>query len=172
MKKPSPQLIIDRPDLMTWRQRAMFGALTAAFWIVWFALWLPVVTMAGWLFFGLRFQRHMHQLEGYHGFLGLVGAYALVIMAMGGSLLLWAKYNHLRFRGVDRRRDFPVPAPAAIAQSFGLSEELICSARQHQVMTVHHDDHGAIVRIEDRAAAREARVKAVVAEARSLAATH
>ncbi len=150
MMPKKPQLIIDRPDLQTWRQRAVFGALTAAFWVGWFVLWLPAITMAGWLFFGLRFKFHMIDLDGFSGFLGLLGVYALVITGMGGSLLLWAKYNHLRFRGVERRRDFPVPSLSDIAAAKGLSETAILEARRCQVMTVHHDDHGSILRVEDR----------------------
>lgn len=148
MTPRKPQLIIDRPDLQTWRQRAVFGALTAAFWLVWFALWLPAITMAGWFFFGMRFQQHMIELEGYEGFLSLLGIYALVIAAMGGSLVLWAKYNHIRFRGVERRRDFPIPSAAEIARVHGLSEAAIQQARQHSIMTVHHDEHGAILRVD------------------------
>ncbi|MDI4633871.1 poly-beta-1,6-N-acetyl-D-glucosamine biosynthesis protein PgaD [Pelomonas sp. V22] len=150
MMQKTPQLIIDRPDLQTWRQRAVFGALTAAFWVGWFVLWLPAITMAGWLFFGLRFKFHMIDLDGFSGFLGLLGIYALVIVGMGGSLLLWAKYNHLRFRGVERRRDFPVPTLADIATAKGLSEAAILDARRCQIMTVHHDDHGGILRVENR----------------------
>lgn len=150
MKKREPQLIIDRPDLQTWRQRAMFGALTAAFWLLWFLLWLPIVTMAGWLFFGLRFQQHMIEMDGYQGFLNLLGVYALVIIGMGGSLVLWAKYNHIRFRGVERRRDFPVPSALHIGQLHGLSEADILRAREQRILVVHHDDHGGILRFEPR----------------------
>lgn len=168
-------LIIDRPDLQTWRQRAVFGALTAAFWVGWFVLWLPAITMAGWLFFGLRFKFHMIDLDGFTGFLGLLSVYALVIVGMGGSLLLWAKYNHLRFRGVERRRDFPVPTVAEIAKAKGLSEPAIQQARRYQVMTVHHDDHGGIAFIADHAApSHPAMVTASAAPAGSapLTATH
>jgi biofilm PGA synthesis protein PgaD len=170
MSARAAKLIIDRPDLQTWRQRAVFGALTAAFWVVWFVLWLPAITMAGWLFFGLRFKFHMLDLAGFSGFMGLLGAYALVIAGMGGSLLLWAKYNHLRFKGVDRRRDFPVPTTAEIAQATGLSEENIVLARNCQVMTVHHDEHGAVVLIKDRS--QPAAPAAAQAEVRQLASLH
>lgn len=151
MKKP---LIIDRPDLQTWRQRAVFGALTAVFWVAWFFLWLPAVTLAAWVFFGARFQLHMIELEGYKGFASLLGIYALVIVAMGGSLLLWAKYNHWRFRGVDRRREFPRITLAEVGRFHGRSEAEVARWRTLQVMTVHHDEHGAVMRVDGEAGGR------------------
>lgn len=144
----SRHLIIDRPDLQTWRQRAVFGVLTATFWVAWFFLWLPAITMLGWLAFGYQFRLHMIDLEGYKGFLGLLAIYALIIAAMGGSLILWAKYNHVRFRGVDRRRDAPTPTLADSARWVGQPEIALAKWRTFDVMTVHHDEHGRIVRVE------------------------
>lgn len=143
-------LIIDRPELQTWRQRAVFGALTAAFWVVWVLLWLPAITLLGWLAFGYQFRYHMIVLEGYRGFLGLVAIYGAVVVVFGGALILWAKYNHLRFRGMDRRKPFPVPSAGAVAQWFGQPERAIVQWRGYAVMTVEHDDQGHVVRVVPR----------------------
>jgi biofilm PGA synthesis protein PgaD len=140
-------LIIDRPDLQAWQQKAIFGALTAAFWVIWVVLWLPLVTLLGWLFFGYQFQFHMIRLDGYQGFLNTLAIYAMVIMAMGGALIVWAKYNHLRFRGMDRRKEVVAPTTEQLAVLHRRSVTTIEQWQSFFVMTVHHDEHGAIKRV-------------------------
>jgi biofilm PGA synthesis protein PgaD len=145
MKNP---LIIDRPDLQDWRQKAFFGALTATFWVIWFLLWLPLVTLLAWLFFGFQFQFQFIDREGYLGLLSLLSTYALVVLVMGGSLIIWAKYNHLRFRGVDRRKGFVEPTVIELAAHFRQPVAGIERWQGCAVMTVHHDEKGGIERVE------------------------
>jgi len=144
MKNP---LIIDRPDLQAWQQKAVFGALTAVFWAIWVVLWLPLVTLLGWGFFGYQFQFHMIRLDGYEGFLNLLAIYALVILAMCGALIIWAKYNHLRFRGVDRRRGFVAPSLDELAALHMVTAATVAQWRTYSVMTVCHNDNGAITHV-------------------------
>lgn len=144
MKSP---LIIDRPDLQVWQQKAVFGALTALFWAFWVFLWMPIITLFAWLFFGQRFEFHMFELNGYKNFMALVFVYCLVIGTMGGSLLLWATYNHLRFRGVDRRREVEAPSTAAIGEHIQHPSALIDTWRSYGIVTVHHDEHGGITHV-------------------------
>ncbi len=146
MKNP---LIIDRPDLQAWQQKAVFGALTAAFWVVWIFLWLPLVTLLGWLFFGYQFQFYFLRLDGYEDFLKTLAIYAIVILAMSTTLIGWAKYNHFRFRGVDRRKGFVSPSIEELAS---LHKQSVTTIKQWQscaVMTVHHDELGAIKEVVD-----------------------
>jgi biofilm PGA synthesis protein PgaD len=153
MKTP---LVIDRPDLQAWQQKAVFGLMTAAFWAAWFFLWLPLVTLLAWLFFGYQFQFHMITLRGYEGFMDLLLVYALVIIAMGGALIVWALYNHYRFRGVDRRRPPSPPSDIQLGELLHLPPEVFAEWRQHAIVTVHHDDHGGIARVDTAAPAQAA----------------
>lgn len=145
MKSP---LIIDRPDLQVWQQKAMFGALTVLFWAIWVFLWMPLITLFAWLFFGQRFQFHMLELDGYKTFMGLLAVYCFVIGIMGGGLLLWATYNHLRFRGIDRRREMDVPSASAMGDHINHPSTAIDTWRSYAIVTVHHDDHGGITQVE------------------------
>lgn len=145
MKHP---LIIDRPDLQAWEHKALFGALTAAFWVLWVFLWLPLVTLLGWLFFGYQFQFHMINLAGYQGFLDLLKIYALIILFMNGALIAWAKYNHLRFRGVDRRKEAAPTSLQELATLQGQTVQTILYWQSCQVMTVQHDSQGVIETVE------------------------
>lgn len=145
--QPQP-LIIDRPDWQNGKQRAVFSMLTAAFWVLWVVLWLPLVTLLGWYFFGYQFHFHMIRLDGYVGFLDVLGVYALVIVVLAGGLLVWAKYNHLRFRGVDRRRNATAPTLADIAGVHAQSPDDVARWQASSIATVHHDDQGRILRVD------------------------
>ncbi|MGC3983566.1 MAG: poly-beta-1,6-N-acetyl-D-glucosamine biosynthesis protein PgaD [Pseudorhodoferax sp.] len=147
-QRPTNPLIIERPDLQSGNQRAVFGVLTAVFWVLWVVLWLPLITVLGWAFFGYQFKFHMIDLDGYASSLGVLGIYALVILLLGGGLLAWAKYNHLRFRGVDRRKGFAPPTPADLAAIHGRLPEEVAQWQRMNIVTVHHDDEGRIVRVE------------------------
>lgn len=141
-------LIIDRPDLQVWQQKAMFGALTAVFWMIWVFLWMPLITLLAWLFFGQRFQLHMFELDGYKAFGSLLLIYFLVICVMGGGLLLWATYNHRRFRGIDRRRHMEVPSSTAMGAHIKHPSSAIDTWRSYTIMTVDHDEHGGILKVK------------------------
>ena len=106
MKAP---LIIDRPDLQAWQQKAVFGALTAAIWVAWIFLWMPLITLLGWVFFGYQFQFHMLDLDGYKGFLNLLIIYGVVVSGRGGARRWWA----VRGRSRPARRHATAPTRAA-----------------------------------------------------------
>lgn len=170
MEKPGPRdtterspLIIERPDLQSWPQRALSGVLTTFFWMVWLVLWLPLVTLAGWVFFGWQFKFHMFDLGGDEGFFELIGAYLVVIAAMGITLLAWAKYNHLRFRNVERRKAFPAVTPAMLQARFGQEESSLLAWQRRRIMVVEHDPEGRIISVlpRDESVLREVRVDSV-----------
>jgi biofilm PGA synthesis protein PgaD len=151
MKKP---LIIERPDLQDWRQKAMYGALTAVFWAIWVFLWLPLITLVGWLFFGYRFQVEMFQFNGYERFLNVLVVYAIVIGVMTGGLMLWALYNNIRFRGSDRRKLTAAPSNVEMGQWAKHPATLLTQWQECSVVTVHHDKEGNIALVEPALNAR------------------
>lgn len=147
-------LIIDRPDLQSWQQKFVSGVLTMVFWFLWVVLWLPLITLAAWAFFGVQLHVHMIELEGYAGFFDLLSSYALVIVAMGGTLVVWAKYNHLRFRGMDRRKPGARVHIEMLADFAGHTPVRVAQWREMRVMTVEHDANGRILGIRDDMPAR------------------
>lgn len=142
-------LIIDRPDLQSWRQKMVSSVLTTTFWVMWIVLWMPLVTLAGWVFFGGQMHFHMITLEGYRAALDLALIYAIVIVALMSTLIIWAKYNHLRFRGVDRRKAHPGIVIEDVSRCAGTSSDEVERWRGLQVMRVTHDEHGRIRMVED-----------------------
>ncbi|MFZ4285940.1 poly-beta-1,6-N-acetyl-D-glucosamine biosynthesis protein PgaD [Variovorax sp. HJSM1_2] len=140
-------LIIERPDLQDWQRKTVFSILTAAFWLAWILLWMPLITLAGWFFFGVQFNLQMFELHGATRFLNVLLLYLAVIVCLGGSLTLWALYNHYRFKGVDRRKETAAPTPNDLAQWTNHHAEKIGVWRELSNLTVHHDAKGRIERV-------------------------
>jgi biofilm PGA synthesis protein PgaD len=140
-------LIIERPDLQDWQQKTVFGILTAAFWLLWILLWMPLITLAGWFFFGFQFNFQMFELRGAARFLNVLVLYLIVVACLGGSLTLWALYNHYRFKGVDRRKEMAAPTHDDVAEWTNHPPEQIAAWRHMSIMTVHHDAKGHIEKV-------------------------
>lgn len=73
-----------------------------------------------------------------------------VYMAAGLGLLLfgWARYNKLRFGGLNRRKAPPALTRAALAASFEISPELLETVRASRITCIHHTDKGRISGID------------------------
>lgn len=152
--RPRPsadKLIIDRPELQTPRQRVVFTVATVAAWAMWFYLWLPLITLAGWYFGYTRFQEVMIVQGGAAALFAAAGGYALIVAAMCGALLLWACYNWVRFRNSKRRLNAPARVRRAeMLRRTRVPKEMLEAAHAMRCMTVHHNEKGVVVRIEER----------------------
>lgn len=150
MDQPRPRhkarkpLIIERPDLQTPPQRVMSGMLTAAFWVVWIYLWLPLIGVLGWAFGVSRFYEEMITFDGYEALLELLDVYLKVVALLAGSLIAWAVYNWIRFRGEDRRKARAEVTTAEIAEYAGLDAAQLERWQSAQILRVEHHDDGRI----------------------------
>ena len=140
--------LIERSDLQTPQQRSLYGVLTLAFWAFWFYLWLPVLALLAWSLGIQQAFKYMVVFGGYHDVLRLIGMYSLVILLLGGGLVLWAVYNIVRFRGIERRTD-PLPVtPAEIGREFGQDPTAVIRWQSEQRLCVTHDLLGRIAHVE------------------------
>lgn len=139
--------IISRPDWQSRRQRAVLGGLTFVFWLAWFYLWLPAISFVAWLFGIHLFYVEIFQLEGYKAVLSLLGMYGLVVLAMGGSLVAWALYNWIRFRGIERRRARVSVTVDQLATDMKLSLQDLDAWQRCACMTAHHDERGRLITV-------------------------
>lgn len=137
-------LIIQNPSLQTLKQRYAFAALTLVFWLVWFYLWTPVITLLAWLFGADRFYETMIARSGIDMLVGLLGLYGLVILSMGIVLGGWAWYNRLRVRGRDKRRGSAAILPVEVNAFFMLSQEQADIARRGRRVVIEHDEDGQV----------------------------
>ncbi len=140
-------LIIETPGLQSLRQRYGYALLTLAFWILWFYLWIPLISLVAWLLGIEIFHREMIQLDGLQGLLELLGWYGLTIAVMGGCYTAWALYNQLRFRGRNRRQEQAVVEPLELASAFDIDPALILPLQEAKRVLIVHDEQGRIRRI-------------------------
>ena len=144
MKNP---LIISRPDLQTLRQKYAFAFLTFLFWLIWFYLWLPLISLLAWLFGVEIIYEHMVVLQGFHGLIDLLGWYMLVILLMGTVLLCWSWYNLRRFRGKSKRLHVDTVSTRQLAEFFNVDTHSIDAGRQARTIYVSHGATGHIDKI-------------------------
>lgn len=153
MEKPGSRtaarpLIIDRPDLQSTPQRVVSAGLTAFFWAVWAYLWLPVFALLGWAFGVSRFYEEMVVEHGASALLDVLGWYALAIALLAGSLVIWATYNFIRFRGNERRATRRSTTIEEVAAHAGLAPDALGRWQQARVLRLRHDESGRIESVQ------------------------
>ena len=60
----------------------------------------------------------------------------------------WAVYNHLRFRGKDRRQPIDALTDHQLAMSFAVTPQQLAQLRGARVAVIHHSGDGEIRGIE------------------------
>lgn len=137
-------LIIENPELQTPQQRYAFAAITLLFWILWFYLWIPIISLLAWLFGAERFYRAMIVHSGLDTLLELLGLYSIIILIMGVILSGWAWYNQIRFRGREKRRASPTVTLEETGSFYALRPEQLDLARYAKHVVIEHDEHGKV----------------------------
>lgn len=77
--------------------------------------------------------------------------YVIAAIVNGALLITWARYNRLRFRGLDRRRPFGALADKRCSLSFCSSETQLSQLQSCRIGVVHHDAQGLITGVEAKA---------------------
>ncbi|WP_445658655.1 poly-beta-1,6-N-acetyl-D-glucosamine biosynthesis protein PgaD [Achromobacter sp. NCFB-sbj8-Ac1-l] len=77
-----------------------------------------------------------------------LGSYALLALANAAVLVAWAVYNHLRFRGKDRRQPIDALGDHQLALSFAVTPQQLAQLRGARVAVIHHSGDGEIQDIE------------------------
>ena len=137
-------LIFEKPSLSPLPNRLGWAFFTAFFWIVWVYLWMPLITLGIWALgfeaIGSYFQPNSKSELGKMKHLAI--QYLSVIAVLGGSLLVWARIEFMRFRNVNRRTR-PVPTQVEELASFAqVATETMADLSSVRRMLVHHDEHG------------------------------
>ncbi|MDH4230318.1 MAG: poly-beta-1,6-N-acetyl-D-glucosamine biosynthesis protein PgaD [Nitrospirota bacterium] len=97
-------LIIDQPALQGRSSRRWSTAFTLLFWLLWFALWIPVINLGAWLLGHEPLLFSPPELfSGRHQFWMMVTWHVVVIAMIPGTLGVWAMYNLVKFKGKERR---------------------------------------------------------------------
>lgn len=143
------KLIIHHPEKQTDTQRWGLRLITAGFWMFWFYLWIPFVSLLAWIFGYHIFEYHMIELGGYRGLVDLLGDYFMIIVLLGGGLIAWAAYNIRRFgNGKCRRKPMPVIPVKLQAQHFNVGVEQLEQWRKSQTLVIDHGNNSQIVNVK------------------------
>jgi biofilm PGA synthesis protein PgaD len=143
-------LIIEKPDLVPLTNRIGWGLFTALFWIIWIYLWMPLITLFMWYlgfdFYGRLFLHNSPSqlVELHHIFL----LYSSVVAALGGSLLLWARTEFMRFRNVHRRAPSKAVEIEELAQYAHQDVVTMTELNNVRRMVAYHDEHGDFMTAE------------------------
>jgi biofilm PGA synthesis protein PgaD len=138
------KLIIEHPEWQAPKQRVLLGFITLIFWMGWFYLWIPFVSLLAWILGIKIFEYHMIELEGYKGLIKLLGWYALVVFLLGGSLVAWATYNIQRFNKVARRNPRPEVSIEMQAQHFQVNVKDVEVWRKSQLIYIENNENSQI----------------------------
>lgn len=140
--------LIERSDLQSPHQRTLYGALTLGFWAFWIYLWVPILALLAWLLGFEQAYKYMIVFGGYRDLLRLLGIYALIIVMLGGTLVVWALYNIVRFRGVEKRKAPRAVTPTEIGTHFVKDPLSVARWQGHQRLYVMHDENGNIATVK------------------------
>ena len=140
--------LIERADLQSPPQRTLYGVLTLVFWAFFIYLWVPVLALLAWALGVQQAYKYMVVFGGYRAVIDLLALYSLVILALGGGLVLWAVYNILRFRNVEKRTAALPVTPTEIGEHFGQEPASVARWQSEQRLYVTHDETGRIAHVE------------------------
>jgi len=140
-------LIIDKPELQSPQQKYFFSTLTFIFWIVWFYLWLPILSLIAWLLGIDFFYENMIILGGVEGLMSVIGWYSLVIALSALTLVAWSAYNIFRFRNKNRRQSIKLVSKQDMATYFNIDEQSVDVCTNERRIVIENDLEGKIVSI-------------------------
>jgi len=142
MKQP---LIINSPSLQSLSERYLSALFTFLFWIIWIFLWTPLVTLIGWLLGLDLVYLEMIELEGYKAVITDFGLFLICVAVIGFILGIWALYNFMRFKDIDRRAAIEPVNNHQLSIFFAIDPSLLTKQQKSQCLSVYFDDHGNIV---------------------------
>ena len=139
------RLIINARPQLDWWRRLLSDVVTVILWVVWLYLWMPAFhKLQEVIRLKLSFEpaaievlETVDPISISHSLIALIGTCAL--------LLLWTL--------LPKRRVNTTHAAVTLdeyAGRFSLTPDVITRARGSRISIVHHDEDGAIVRIEIR----------------------
>lgn len=141
-------MIIDHRSSVPLHHRLGWGCVTAAFWMVWIYLWMPLVTLAAWSFGFYQVHKYIQWEQQVIELRRLLSLYSVVAAAFGGALLLWAMSEYVRFRNKRRRRPSLPVLPDDLARHAGVLAKDIAAWQRLRCVLAYHDAHGGLIGAE------------------------
>ena len=147
LQEQTNPLILNKPHLVAPLTKVVSALITVVFWGFFVYLWWPLITLVA----GMLGYHTINELTYAADMLNvrhLTISYALIVMALSGSLLLWAAVEYFRFRNLNRRRWPNAVAVADLATYSSLPESDLQQLQSERRMVAHHDDHGGVMQFD------------------------
>lgn len=144
------ELVIDMPNLQTIRQRYASTVITFLFWVFWFYLWLPLISLIAWVLGVDLLYDRMVVRGGFEIFATSLPFYALIVVLIGAILIMWGVYNQQRFRGKTRRNRVHSVDTSTTANYFIVDPVELGEWKAAKNLVIHIDDLGMIQTVEKR----------------------
>lgn len=132
-------LLIEKPHARPLAVRTVWGLVTAACWLVYAYLWLPVVTLLLWML-GLRTAAFELYLRNDAVDPLLLMLLPMLALAAAALLLSWAELNRLRFANRERRASIPNVDTHEVARALGAAPHVPGLLQSAKVVTLRMDD--------------------------------
>lgn len=144
MATSESKLHIDAPELLTGSQRARDTLMTAAMWLVYLYLWVPLLSLVAWLL-GLELAYDVMIRSGGARDLGSVLiVYLVIIVVIFCGVTTWSLTNRYRFGHLHRRKAQRQVSDAEMSQYFGVAAGMLDTLRSARRVRVDVDEQGGI----------------------------
>ncbi|MCP4155719.1 MAG: poly-beta-1,6-N-acetyl-D-glucosamine biosynthesis protein PgaD [bacterium] len=138
------ELIIEAPGLQSLKQRYSSKLMTLLFWLLWFYLLNPLLSIFAWLFGFKVFYDNMVLLGGWPGLMEKVNAYVVTLLVMGIVFFGWAFYNNARFYNKKRRGKLWKVNTLNLSTQFNISRNEVMKAKSARRIVINFDEGGNI----------------------------
>jgi poly-beta-1,6-N-acetyl-D-glucosamine synthase len=122
--------------------------LAGSFWLGWLALWAPLLSL---FVPALSFAPALGEAPGpgaANPAVTLVGGFSATVAVLMASLIGWAWYNIIRFRGIERRKASASVQVAQVADRIGVDSEILEEWLHARLLRVAYDEEGLIESVE------------------------
>ncbi len=130
---------IQNPSAQPALQRTAWGFVTAAFWLLYLYLLMPLVTLLMWAL-GVRTAVSELYLRDSHVDPFLLVVLPVVAMTCAALLIGWATYNRARFRDRERRSHIDNVTREEIAGGLGAEASVSLALSEAKICILHMDD--------------------------------
>lgn len=119
---------------------------------LWASTLPSIMTFLAWMLGGSWIEYELITKNGVNGLTAALPAIAEVIAYMGGSLIIWAIVNWIRFSGSTRRTSSEKVSTKVLSESLGVSEAFIEKLHSSTMIVIEFNDAGDV--IESKSTAR------------------
>jgi biofilm PGA synthesis protein PgaD len=142
-------LVIENPSLQSQWQRLSSTLFTFIFWLLWFYLWIPILTFIAWVVSIDMVYLQMYKLGGLRDVANDLVFIISGVVALGGTLIIWASYNYIRFKGEDRRKASAPVNNDQLADAFDVDVTMLPHWQVSKALSIEFDGEGRIINVSD-----------------------